>query len=184
MKNSFLLILVFSISLLSCQSDTTPRFLIAANQVGPLHSTTRVYELDSVFAQDSIVIQEKQSFFEKGKEIVVYNKNGEMLLLLEPAQNNDSTSTIKSIQIIHPQYKTEDGVGTQSTFGQLSSNYDISRIENTLNALVIFIDELNAYVTINKKELPTSLKKTELPTISPEQIPDTAKINFFWIDWQ
>ncbi|UJH89708.1 hypothetical protein LZ575_11615 [Antarcticibacterium sp. 1MA-6-2] len=62
-------------------------------------------------------------------------------------------------------------------------NYSISRIENTLNSAVVFIDELNIYLTIDKKELPSSLRFDTDTRITPNQIPDNAPIKHFMISW-
>jgi hypothetical protein len=62
-------------------------------------------------------------------------------------------------------------------------DYNISRIENTLNAAVVFLDEINAYITIDKKELPSDLRYDTDSKIRASQIPDEARIKYFMIYW-
>ena len=69
------------------------------------------------------------------------------------------------------------------TVGRKSKNYEISRIENTLNSAVVFIDELNLYLTIDKKDLPSSLRYDTDSRISASQIPDDAKIKYLMVSW-
>ena len=185
MRNNFIFVLfIFTIFTISCEKQPDP-FLISANNVGPLTRDIKITELDSVFAEDSIIKQVSEGeFFRRSNEIEVYDKSGKKLLLLEPVQAFDSTSTIGFIQILDPRYKTAKGLGTESTFKDIVENYNISRIENTLSAAVIFIDDLNMYVTIDKKELPVELRYDTQTRIHSSQIPDNARIKYFMISWE
>lgn len=183
MKNNLLLLILTAAFLVSCQDENDP-YLIDQNRVGQLTRDVKVYELDSIYANDSLVRQVSQGeFFRNSNEIKVFDKSGKQLLLLEPVQTFDSTSTIGYIQVMDPRFETAKGLNTQSTFEDIMENYTISRIENTLSAAVIFIDELNAYLTIDKKELPAELRYDTETRIQASQIPDNAKIKYFMIGW-
>lgn len=182
-KNLLILLSITTGLLVSCEKEQDP-FLISSTSVGGLTSDVKIHQLDSIFAQDSIVKQVSNSeLFRKSNEFEVYDKTGNKLLLIEPVQAFDSTSTIGFIQVLDPRYKTAEGLGKESTFKDIVENYNISRIENTLSAAVIFIDELNIYVTIDKKELPSELRYDTQTRIQASQIPDEAKIKYFMIDW-
>lgn len=183
MKKNILLLLFIAGFFLSCNRDEDP-YLITPNRVGLLTKEVQVNELDSIYANDSIVRQVNQGeFFRNNNEIRIYDKSGNQLLLLEPVQAFDSTSTIGYIQIMDSRFETSKGLNTQSTFRDIVENYSISRIENTLSAAVIFIDEINAYLTIDKKELPAELRYDTETRIQASQIPDDAKIKYFMIGW-
>lgn len=182
-KRVLLLFFITTGFLISCEKEQDP-FLISANSVGRLTSDIKINQLDSIFAEDSIVKQVSNSeLYRKSNEIEVYDKQGKKLLLMEPIQAFDSTSTVGFIQILDPRYKTARGLGKESTFKEIVENYNISRIENTLSAAVIFIDDLNIYVTIDKKQLPAELRYDTQTRIQASQIPDDAKIKYFMIDW-
>ncbi|WP_029035506.1 hypothetical protein [Salinimicrobium terrae] len=184
MRKSILSLLIITTGVLvSCEKEQDP-FLISANSIGGLTSDIRINQLDSIFAEDSIVKQVSNSeLYRKSNEIEVFDKEGNKLLLIEPVQAFDSTSTIGFVQVLDPRYKTARGLGKESTFKEIVENYNISRIENTLSAAVIFIDELNIYVTVDKKQLPVELRYDTQTRIQASQIPDDAKINYFMIDW-
>ncbi|TDN84324.1 hypothetical protein DET49_11935 [Salegentibacter sp. 24] len=184
MKKSLLLILGLTLGLTSCQKDQDNPFLITASQVGPVNRDIKINQLDSLFAEDSIVKQKSgaQEFLATN-EIKVFEKGGKHLMTLEPLQEFDSTSTIGHIRIIDPRFKTKDGLSTASTFKDIVENYNISRIENTLNAAVVFLDEINAYITIDKEELPADLRYDTVSKIRASQIPDDAKFKYFMIYW-
>lgn len=183
MRKTLSLLLIASLGMLSCEKEKDP-YLISSSSVGMLTKDVKISALDSVFAQDSIVKQVIDGeMFRKNHEIEVYDRGGKKLLLLEPVQPFDSTSTVGFIQVLDPRFKTAKGLGTESTFKDIVENYSISRIENTLSAAVIFIDDLNLYVTIDKKELPVELRYDTQTRIQASQIPDQAKIKYFMIDW-
>lgn len=182
MKNCFSLFLLI-ITLASCGKDSSP-YLIDVNRVGPLTREIQINQLDSVFENDSIARSTSTSgSLATSKEIEIYDKDGSPLLILEPVQQFDSTSTIGYIQILDSRFETAKGLSIESTFGDVVKNYTISRIENTLNSAVVFIDELNLYLTIDKKDLPTSLRYDTDTRIHQSQIPDNAKIKYLMISW-
>ncbi|NJW54192.1 hypothetical protein [Salinimicrobium oceani] len=182
-KKILLLTIILGALLFSCEKEQDP-FLITANSIGALTKDVKINELDSVFANDSLVKQVSSGeLYRKSNEIEIYDKTGKKLLLLEPVQAFDSTSTVGFIQVIDPRFKTAKGLGKDSTFKDIIENYTISRIENTLSAAVIFIDDINVYVTIDKKQLPVELRYDTQSRIQAAQIPDNARIKYFMIDW-
>lgn len=180
-----LFIFLFTGLLIGCQDETKKDpFLLSADHVGLLTQEIQIRQLDSIFANDSIVKEQGNGPFSNGNQILIYDKKGNELLALNPIQNYDSTSTIGNIEIKDDRYKTAKGLSKASTFKDIQKNYKISRIENTLRTAVIFIDEINAYVSIDKKELSGDAVYNTDVKIEPTQIPDDAKIKHFWIGWQ
>lgn len=170
--------------LISCSTEEENPFLITANQVGALNKTVKLNQLDSIFKGDSIVRQTSgPETLRSTDEIKIYDKDGTPLLSLEPLQEFDSTSTVGYIRILDPRYETKHGLNIKSTFKDIMENYNISRIENTINSAVVFLDEINAYVTIDKTQLPSSLRYDTDSKIMASQIPDDARIKYFMIYW-
>ena len=184
MKN--LLIPFFAITLFLTACNTSPNpFLITKQTVGKLNDSTKVKDLKRVFEADSL------SQFIGGDEftgntniIKVFEKGTQKLLLeLTPKEALDSLSTIQNVRIIDNRYKTKKGLDKLCDFSCLSANYNISGVQNTLRNLIVSVDEINAYFTIDKNELPEDLrydmnKKIEVISITP-----TAKIKDFFIQW-
>ncbi len=169
--------------LVACGQENEP-YLIDANRVGPLTKEIKINQLDSVFKNDSLVRNSSGSKYQNANgDIEIFDKDGTPLLIIEPVQQFDSTSTVGYIQVLDPRFETAKGLSTESTFGDVVEKYSISRIENTLSSAVVFIDELNLYLTIDKKELPSSLRYDSDTRITASQIPDNAKIKYFMISW-
>lgn len=183
MKPKLLFALLIMIAFTACQKDEQDtRYLITKNRIGDLTKDTRISQLKTVFSEDSLVQGNSAAgSLSGGDEITVYKKGGQELLRLQPATDFDTTSTISSVQVVDTIYKTEDGLGRGSDFEVLESNYNISRIENTLGTAMVFVDELNIYVDIDKEDI---LEPTEMGAkIKTSQIKDNAEIKRLWLDW-
>ncbi|HET8886839.1 MAG TPA: hypothetical protein VFM70_10860 [Salinimicrobium sp.] len=181
------LFLVLSMSLLcflvSCSDEDDP-FLITNDRVGKLTKDIKINELETLYADDSLVNQPlNPQYVDQGTDIEIYGKEGNLMLVLQPVQEFDTTSTIGNIQIVDPRFKTKKGLNIESSFGDIVENYSISRIENTLSSAVVFIDEINAYISIDKKNLPAALRFDTDSKIEKSQIPDDAKFKYFMIGW-
>jgi len=169
--------------MVSCTKKADP-FLITSQSIGLLNKESKVQELETIYVNDSIVKHVAgDEFTGTANEIEIFDKQGKALLTLEATEQFDSTATIKSVRIIDTRYKSEKGLSVASTFKDLKDNYKISKISNTLGSVIITINELNAFVVISKKELPSELQFDTTSVIEEAQIPDTAKIKYFWLDW-
>ena len=92
-------------------------------------------------------------------------------------------SVISTVRIIDERYKTDKDISTISTFKTLRDNYKISKIDNLINVIVVSVNEINASFTIDKNELPASMRFDRDLVIDPLQIPEKAKIKFFMLHW-
>jgi len=177
-----LLIGVLSIILIKCQKENN--FTLAKGQVGKITSATQVHELKSLFEKDSLVSNIGGGRFANDAydEYLLYSKSGEHMLTMIPKEQDDSTSTIESIQIFDKRYKTIKALSVASTFKDIIDNYTVNKVESTFTTAVLFVDELDVTIAINKKELGINDFGTQ--KISLTQIPDLAKIKTFtvWFD--
>lgn len=167
----------------SCRKAQDP-FEIAKQHVGLLTDSTQVKDLKAIFASDSLVKHIGGDEFTGARNnIDIFDKAGHKLLELIPAESLDSTSVIETVKIIDAKYKTVDNISTISTFKDIAEAYNISRIDNLINSIVVTVKSLNASFTIDKKELPSNLRVDMDLKIEAAQIPDTAKIKYFFINW-
>jgi hypothetical protein len=169
----------------SCSKEKpTDPFLIKKHHIGLLTDSTTVKELDAVFSNDSVVRYVAGDEFTGSVNIIeIFDKSGKKLLDLSQKEALDSTSVISSVRINDERYKTEKNVSLLSTFKDIKDNYKISKIDNLINTVVVSVNEINASFTIDKKELPSSLRFDMEATIDPIQIPEKAKIKYFMIHW-
>jgi hypothetical protein len=182
MKKLTLLLIVLTI-IISCNQEPDP-FLIEKHHIGMLTDSTQVKDLKVVFANDSIVeFVSDDEFTGNINDIDIYDKMGNHLLILTPTQASDSTATISNVRVVDARYKTEKNISSISTFKEIQEAYKINRIDNLLNSINVNVNEINAYFTIDKKELPASLRFDMNATIEASQIPDDAKIKYFMINW-
>ncbi|HUH28021.1 hypothetical protein [Gelidibacter sp.] len=183
MQKTFIYIALFSILLTSCGKDQDP-FLIQKHNIGNLTDSTQVKDLKMVFEKDSVADYiGKDEFTRNINSIEVYDKDGIALLSISPQKRADSTAVINSVRILDPRYKTEKGISTLSTFKDIQNAYQISKIDNLINSIVVSVKDINASFTIDKKELPSNLRFDRSLSIEASQIPDNAKVKYFFIHW-
>lgn len=167
--------------LVSCGKDTS--FTISKDAIGPITKTTTISELETLFANDSLVDFEKANqTSSKVTGITVYEKGGEKLMRILPEEAN-SQSRIKYVKLFDKRYQTDKGIGLASTFKDINSKYTIKRIDNLIDVIVIFINESDAYFTIDKKHLASDLMFNTSARIETTQIPDDTPIKYFMVEW-
>ena len=160
------------------------QFLIQNGRIGDLTEETQMKQIDSLFANDSIVRLNpiKDALGTQG-EVEIFEKGGAKLLLLSPNDENDPNSTISNIQVFDSRYKTKKNLTNASTFKDVKANYKIADLETTINAVVLFLENSDVFITIDKKQLPENLRYDPSIEIEATQIPDNATFKYFMIGW-
>ncbi len=182
MRKNVLFIFALSLFMFSCSNGA--KFQIKKEKVGHLTPKTTISDLEEIFKSDSIVPNLSEGStgdyrLQDDDEYLIYEKGGKHLLTIVPKEQLDSTSTIKSVQIFDERFKTETGITIKSTFSEINVSNNIDKIESTFSSATLFIDELNATISIDKQEL--GLKAFSNQQVSKEQIPDLAKMKSFTI---
>lgn len=184
MKNTIFIASLSSLLFVHCGSDSSP-FLITKGSIGELTKEIQMKQIDSIFAQDSIVrVNNLDNYSGTNGDIEIYEKGGNKLLLLSPAKINDVNSVVSDIQVFDNRYITEKGLHLDSTFKSIKDNYGIANIETTIRSVVIFLIDSDIYLTIDKQELPENLRYNPNVKIEESQIPDEARIKYFMISWE
>ena len=183
MKNYLLIGLLLGL-FVACETKTDS-FSFTNNSIGLLTDSTKVNALKVVFANDSISKYiGGDEFTGSTNTISIFEKGtGKLLLELDPNYSLDTLSTIRTVRIMDERFKNKDGLNTLSSFGDINSKYTISSIQNTLRSLIISVDEINVYFTLNKTELPEEMRYAMTQKIEAISIPETAKIKDFYIQW-
>ena len=190
MKNYFKILSISLISIFFVQCSGETPFLIEKNTVGKINSEHLVSDIETLFAKDSVVTRlsegdlggEDTKYLQDEDQYLIYSKEGKHLLTIVPRVQHDSTSKIKYVEIINSQFKTEKELSLRTPFKEINHQYMVNKIEMSLASITLYIDELNATISMRKNDIginPFDTKKVHL-----EQIPDLAKINHFtiWFD--
>lgn len=176
-------LLVSALFFTGCNKQQDP-YAVGKNTIGLLTDSTQVKNLKIAFPNDSIVNYKGDETFKiPMNKIEIYDKKGSMLLTLTPNKIGDSTATITHIQISDPRYKTDKGISTLSRFKDIQNAYKISKIDNLINLIVLSVNDIDAQFAIDKKELPANLRYDMNMKIEASQIPDNARVKYFFINW-
>ncbi|MDO1513648.1 hypothetical protein Q2T41_13375 [Maribacter confluentis] len=177
-----LFFLAGSFLLFNCQDEQSKDFQISGDQVGLLSKQSLARDIELIFEKDSVVKDTvKLNFGNGASKIKIYERGGPLLLTLTP--NTDSIATIQNVQINDERYITEKGISKLSTFKDIKEEYAIKKIITSLNNVVVLLKDSDLYFTIDKKELPESLRYNANSNIEEVQIPDNAKIKYMMIGW-
>lgn len=184
MKKTLFAGILTALLFIQCGEEKNP-FAIQAGAIGELNNTIQMRQIDSLFANDSIVKLNpiKDAIGTQG-EVEIYEKGGAKLMLLSPNNETDPNSTVTNVQIFDERFTTEKGLNVNSTFKVVKDNYTIADIESTFNAVVVFLEENDIFITIDKKELPENLRYNNNIEIEASQIPDAATFKYFMIGWE
>lgn len=170
--NKFIGLLLLSFILVQCGQDKD--MLIMKNQLGDIDKNSSIEALDKIFKNDSV--EKYPSDAELILEYRVFDIKGKPSLVFRPLIKNDSIKGLELVKIYSSDYITEKGISTNSTFKDVVDNYSIDKIEPTFSAAVLFINEINATFSLNKKDL--NLGEFDMRKINQGQIPDEASINY------
>lgn len=184
MKKTWFLVLSLGFLLTQCAEKTDP-FAIAPGSIGPLTKDVQMKQLDSIFAQDSLVkLNPIENALGTQGEVEIYDKEGNKLLLISPVDESDPNSKITNIQVFDGRYKTATGLGPKSTFGDVKKQYTIAGVQNAINAVVVLLKDSDIYLTIDKKQLPENIRYNYSAKIEETQIPNEATFKYFMISWE
>ena len=182
MKKTILITLA-SIAFIQCSKKEDP-FLIQQDKIGALQKEFTMKQIDSVFANDSIIKHVNgDGFTGNYSDIEVYEKGGKHLLSLSPSDATDSNSTINIVTIRDNRYQTDKNINLNSTFKDFKTHYEVLKIDRILNNINIEFKNQDFYITIAIDELPGDYKFDYSRTIDVASIPDEAKIKSMRLDW-
>lgn len=183
MKKILLVVAICSTVLLTqCEQQKETAFLITNASVGKLDRISLIRDLGVIYELDSIVKDTMQLSAGFGaRSINVFEKGGNHLLTITPS--SDSIPKVQNVRINDVRFKTEKGIGLSSTFKDIKEKYTIKKIVTSINNIVIFVKDNDLYFTIDKSELPASLRYVSSPNIDAVQVPDNAKIKYLMVGW-
>jgi len=179
--------LVVVVLLTACSNKD--QFAIAKNKVGYITSETTAGEIEELFKRDSVVkhlseglLGYRGAYSQEDDKYLIYSKKGKHLLTITPKEPLDSLSKIGFVDIFDPAYVTEKGIGLNSTFEEINLLTRIGKVEATFTKATLYLDELNATMTLDKQDL--GIKTMTTSEIQLEQIPNLVKPKTFvvWFD--
>jgi len=182
MKNFSALLLIMGLLLLNCKKEVDTTYLITNDSVGTLDRNSLARDIELIYANDSVVKDTTTlNLGNKAKKLKIYEKGGKLLLTLTPSA--DSIPKIENIRFEDARFATIEKININSTFKEVQKAYTIKKIITSFNNLLVLVKESDVYFTINKEELPASLRYAPSSNIEAVQIPDDAKIKYMMLGW-
>lgn len=185
MKKTLFLGALFTLILVQCSKKEDDPFSIKKGAIGHLTHTTKMKQLDSIFAADSLVkTNSSPNALETQGEVEVYAKDGKKLLLLSPENETDPNSTITDILVYDSRYKTEEGLNNGSTFKDFKDKYTVSGVQRIINGVLVFFSDSDIYLTIDSRYLTGEVRSNPDANLEAKHIVDSAPIKYLRIGWE
>lgn len=164
-----------------CTPEREDPFLVGTDRVGKLLKSHSLSDLSEVYRQDSLVRDTTRMAMGPVKRIEVYEPGGRHLLTLTPAK--DTVERVGNVHIRDPRFKTESGIGLESTFGDIEKAYEVKKVVSSLKNILVLVKGHPVYFTISREALPPALRYTDA-SIEAVQIPDGAPIKYMMVGWE
>ena len=160
----------------SCSSNK--EFEITEDSIGLISKTTLLSEIETLYAQDSVVVNGSSNSIEK---IEVY-QNQSLLFSLSPKTENPEQ--IGTVKVEDARFKIKgSGISLSSTFQEIQSEMEIDKIIPTAMSASIFVKNSPFLFAIDKSNLPESIKYGFDP-IEKTQVTESTPIKYFFISWE
>lgn len=162
--------------------ETNTDFLIGNASFANLDSTHTINDIESVFAKDSVVLDTTKFLADaSAKNFNVFENGGKHLFSISNSKKD--SLKIRTIRILDDRYKTVEGIGLNSTFGEIRKKYTIKKLLSTRQNVIVTLNENSLYFTISREELPSNIRYNANIDIEVANIPDAAKIKYLMLDW-
>ena len=179
----FFFLIVLTVSCSNNKSDNK-EFLVTENSVGIFIKGMTVKDFLELVPTDQIKKDvDIDDYGNSYDDYKYYDTNQKHLLTLTPKNQDDDNSKIHRVLIIDKSYKTKDSIGLSSTYADLKNHYEITDISPDLEHIVLQVDELNAWFSINKSQLLENWWNDNKKKIEASKIPDSATFDSFVIWW-
>lgn len=114
----------------------------------------------------------------------IYDSTGTHLLTLTPERQNKMTSKINRVLIVDSRFRTENGIGINSTYSDLLNFCTVTDYQPTIERIVLIVDSLNASFSISKKDLKPGWWDENEKDINPSKVPGDSKILGLTVWWK
>jgi len=172
-RTYIILLLSFTLCVISCKKDTT--FLITNTAVGALTKSTKASELKTLYSgvNDSLV--------KKENSFILFEKGGKELMKLYIKE--EDKEVIDHIQFFDDRYTTDKGISLKSTYKDIEVAYTVERVANMIDFIIVSVKESETYFIIDKKHLSSEVRFSTSNRLEPAQIPGEAPIKRYMFAW-
>ncbi|MCQ4873622.1 mechanosensitive ion channel family protein [Butyricimonas paravirosa] len=196
MKN-YLILLCLILGTISCgkkssisdfinrPDDSQNPYTISSTHVGPIARGTNIRQLYAMYPPKQIkLIKNKGGFFnQEFDDYNIYDRNGNLLFTATPEVAGDTSSFINRIIIRDTSFKTSEGIGLNSTLGQLRNAYHNINFLPSSGEIVVSVPKVSTNFLINKTNLDDSWWDNNTNQVIEKNIPDSTHIDGVVVFW-
>ncbi len=164
----------------------TSNYSITPSSVWIFEKGITIGEVLSIYPSD--LIKKKIGTDEFGEpyydDYEIYDSTNTHLLTLTPKRQNRMSSNIDRVMIVDNRFRTNDGVGMNSTYADLLKFSTVNDYQPDMNHIVLVVDSLNSSFSISKKGLDPGWWDEKKEDIDPSKIPTHSKLVDVVVWWK
>ncbi|PIE50152.1 MAG: hypothetical protein CSA38_04470 [Flavobacteriales bacterium] len=159
---------------------------VTANSIGRFTNQNTIAEVLQTLPNAQI---EKKIGHGEFKEDVyddyqIFGTNSQPLFTVTPKDTADVHQKINRVLIHTPFFRTDKGINSKSTYGDIKNAYTITKIEPTREHIVLIVNEMNANFSIAKTKLQEGWWNEETKSVNEDKIPVDAQVDSFILWWK
>ena len=184
MKKILILLILTLMFSISYGQKNINNFMVTDTSVGIFNKGMTVSDVLKLVEDDQIKkVIDFDDYENSYDDYQYFDSNQNHLLTLTPSKQDDKNSKINRILIIDDRYKTDKKISLSSTYADLKDSYEITKYEPAMEHIVLIVDELNAWFSIDKNQLLENWWDDSRKQIDKSKIPDKATFDSFVIWW-
>lgn len=152
-------------------------FLVSDVAVGPFKKGMTVHEVIKLLPEEQIKKVVNYEGFSEGEfdDYEIYDSSENHILTITPKGRDDLNNKISRVLILDDRFKTELQLGLGSSYEEIKKTYPSLKVSSNIEVIVLDLGEINAWMSIDKKQLPedwwdVSRKRVDMRKIPPESI--------------
>lgn len=188
-----LLLLMFLSGLSACNSSTPKtdlvnpeeEFLIARNQIGPVKKGMTIKQLRSLLPDSRIrkLSSRTELSAENTDNYYIYDDSTQLLFIVSPRRKNDETSRISEVVIKDKRFTTKEGIGLNSTLGEIRTAYPESKIVPSIDDIILYVRQLDANFELDERHLSSRIWNDTTGYIQIDSLPPATRITDLTVVW-
>lgn len=181
---SFLLCLLFSTTSVG-QEYKFNNFLVSTSAVGPIVKGMTVQDVMKFIPENQIkkILGDGEFADDDFVDYEIYDATGIHVLTITPKNGSIHNDQIERVLILDKRFMTELDVGLGSKYGTIIKNYPAVEASPDISSIIFILDEISAWMSIDKKQLSDNWWDKENNRINNNGIPLDSKIRSFVIWW-
>lgn len=161
-------------------------FQVTELAVGPIKKGMTVQDVLDLLPEKQInkVLGNGEFLGDEYDDYEIHDEFGKHVLTITPREKDNLKELIVRVAIVDQRFTTTLNVGLDTSYGMIHKMYPNLTVTPDIGSVVISLDDINAWMSIDKKQLPDDWWDEKNKRVNLHKIPLNAKIQSFGVEWR